>query len=290
MAMKRVVGVAALATTVGLSAMTQSPGMAYGAPPGPDTSSTAAPAPPTHDNQAPPSHDNQAPPSHDNQAPPSHDTEAPPSHDSQAPTTQTTEAPTTHGSESPDTRTPSSGTESTTSSGEQPTRSSGEQTPSSSEAKTSSSSGSETTSGGRRDEQRLAAPSTQPPHPPFVPRGAYMGGNAEVGGPADISVGFSIVGHGAPPPPRERGFGWNDGPPPGGPPPNWVGPPPQGGWDGPPPPGGWNRRWDGPPRDVAVAQVDFGPFAFNTFTVIPVFNWQFGGWGYWFFGLWVPLY
>jgi hypothetical protein len=111
-----------------------------------------------------------------------------------------------------------------------------------------------------------------------------------VGGPIDVSVGFSIVGHGAPPPPRERGFGWNDGPPPGGPPPNWYGPPPAGGWDGPPPPGGWNRRWDGPPRDVAVAQIDFGPFAFATFMVIPVFNFWFGGWGYWYFGVWMPLY
>jgi hypothetical protein len=41
---------------------------------------------------------------------------------------------------------------------------------------------------------------------------------------------------------------------------------------------------------VAVARADFGPFAYNTFTVVPVFNWQFGGWGYWFFGVWVPLY
>jgi hypothetical protein len=106
----------------------------------------------------------------------------------------------------------------------------------------------------------------------------------------DASVGFSIVGHGAPPPPRERGFGWNDGPPPGGPPPNWYGPPPGGSWDGPPPPGGWNRRWDGPPRDVFVSQVDFGPFSYNTFMVVPVFNWMFGGWGYWYFGVWIPLF
>jgi len=111
-----------------------------------------------------------------------------------------------------------------------------------------------------------------------------------VGGPGGAAVGFSIVGRGAPPPPRERGFGWNDGPPPGGPPPNWVGPPPAGGWDGPPPPGGWNRRWEGPPREIAFAQVDFGPFTFDTFMVMPVFNWQFGGWGYWYFGVWMPLY
>jgi hypothetical protein len=137
----------------------------------------------------------------------------------------------------------------------------------------------------------LVAPSTQPPHPPYVPpRGDIARGSAEIGGPIDITVGFSIPGRGAPPPPPQRGHGWNDGPAPGHPPPNWEGPPPQGGWDGPPPPGGWNRPWDGPPRDVVYAQRDFGPFAYNTFTVIPVFNWMYGGWGYWFFGVWIPLY
>jgi len=24
--------------------------------------------------------------------------------------------------------------------------------------------------------------------------------------------------------------------------------------------------------------------------VVPVFNWEFGGWGYWYFGVWMPLY
>jgi hypothetical protein len=57
-----------------------------------------------------------------------------------------------------------------------------------------------------------------------------------------------------------------------------------------PPPGGWNRPWVGPPRDVFVARTNFAPFAYNDFTVLPVFNWRYGGWGYWFFGVWVPLY
>ncbi|WP_460010499.1 MAP_0585 family protein, partial [Mycobacterium avium] len=143
------------------------------------------------------------------------------------------------------------------------------------------------------ERQRYAAlnpPNTQPPHPPYVPRHDVVTASAQIGGPAGADVQFSIVGRGAPPPPREHGYGWNDGPPPHHPPPNWYGPPPPGGWDGPPPPGGWNRPWDGPPRDVAVARADFGPFSYNTFTVIPVFNWQYGGWGYWFFGVWVPLY
>ncbi|AFC46953.1 hypothetical protein OCO_05890 [Mycobacterium intracellulare MOTT-02] len=118
----------------------------------------------------------------------------------------------------------------------------------------------------------------------------YASGNAEIGGPVGLDTGFSVVGHGAPPPPRPHNYGWNDGPAPGHPPPHWVGPPPPGGWNGPPPPGGWNRPWAGPPRDVLVARADFGPFNYNTFTVVPVFNWQYGGWGYWFFGVWVPLY
>ena len=119
---------------------------------------------------------------------------------------------------------------------------------------------------------------------------ALGGSRFQIGGPAGPDVQFSIPGRGAPPPPREHGYGWNDGPAPGHPPPHWEGPPPPGGWDGPPPPGGWNRPWDGPPRDMDVARRDFGPFNYNTFTAVPVFNWQYGGWGYWFFGVWVPLY
>lgn len=138
--------------------------------------------------------------------------------------------------------------------------------------------------------QALNPPSTQPPHQPYVPRGTYASGNAQVGGPGDARAGFSVVDHGAPPPPPPRGHGWNDGPAPGHPPPHWVGAPPPGGWDGPPPPGGWNRPWSGPPRDLTAAQADFGPFQYDTYTAIPVFNWQFGGWGFWYMGVWVPLY
>lgn len=114
----------------------------------------------------------------------------------------------------------------------------------------------------------LQAPGTQPPHPAYRPHGAYDRPTAQVGGPRDAPQGFSVPDHGAPPPPPPRGYGWN----------------------GPPPPGGWNRPWNGPPRDEATARSDFGPFAYNTFTATPVFNSQFGGWGYWFFGDWIPLY
>jgi hypothetical protein len=105
-----------------------------------------------------------------------------------------------------------------------------------------------------------------------------------------VNITFNLVGQGAPPPPPQRGWGWNDGPAPHRQPPGWEGPPPPGGWDGPPPPGGWNRPWGGPPRDVDYGRRYFSPFNYNTFTVLPVFNWQYGGWGYWFFGVWVPLY
>jgi hypothetical protein len=112
-----------------------------------------------------------------------------------------------------------------------------------------------------------------------------------MGGPTNAPHGFSAPGHGAPPAPLQHGFGWNDGPAPGAPPRDWDGPPPPGGWNGPPPPGGWNRRWDGPPgRDIDVARRDFGPFDWDDFNAIPVFNPVFGGWGFWFFGLWIPLF
>ncbi len=137
----------------------------------------------------------------------------------------------------------------------------------------------------------LNAPWSQPPHPPYIPpHGDIPRGTAQYGGPTDLKVGFYLPGRGAPPPPRQRGYGWSDGPAPGHPPPNWEGPPPPGGWDGGPPAGGWNRPWVGPPREVDYGQRYFAPFTYNTFTVLPVFNWMYGGWGYWFFGVWVPLY
>jgi hypothetical protein len=140
----------------------------------------------------------------------------------------------------------------------------------------------------------LNAPTTQPPHPPYYPpRGPILRGTSQIGGPVDLPGGFYGWGQGAPPPPPPpppNGYGWNDGPAPGHPPPNWEGPPPPGGWNGPPPPGGWNRPWDGPPRDVSYGQSYFAPFSYNSYTVLPVFNWQYGGWGYWFDGVWVPLY
>jgi hypothetical protein len=127
-------------------------------------------------------------------------------------------------------------------------------------------------------------------HQPYIPAGRFDRGNDQVGGPRDAPHGFSTPDNGGPPPPPERGPGWNDGPAPGGPPPNWDGPPPAGGWDGAPPPGGWNRHYDGPSRDITQARVDFGPFNYDGYAATPVFNPVAGGWGFWFFGVWIPLF
>ncbi|WP_236978472.1 hypothetical protein [Mycobacterium kiyosense] len=77
---------------------------------------------------------------------------------------------------------------------------------------------------------------------------------------------------------------------PGSPPPNWEGPPPAGGWNGPAPAGGWNQPWQGTPVDASYGQNYYAPFTYNDFTVLPVFNADYGGFGYWFFGTWIPLY
>jgi hypothetical protein len=115
-------------------------------------------------------------------------------------------------------------------------------------------------------------------------------GSPQYGGPVNLSNGYYLPGQGAPPPPRPSGYGWNDGPAPGYAPPNWEGPPPAGGWNGPPPPGGWNQPWVGPPCDQSYGQRYFAPFTYNNYTANPIFNWQYGGWGYWFDGIWAPLY
>jgi hypothetical protein len=298
MSTKRVVSAAAVAAGLGISALTLDTGFANSAPMDPPP-----PCPNCHGGGGggggggnpgspggAPGAGSQTP-----QAPPT--TEPPATHSTAPPATQSTQPPATQSTEPPATQTTPSWTRGSESPRTETTAPSAQTTPPSAQttqpsAQTTAPGAKTTAPSGPTERQALNPPSTQPSHPPYIPpRGDIARGSAEIGGPVDASVGFSIPGRGAPPPPRERGFGWNDGPPPHHPPPNWYGPPPPGGWDGPPPPGGWNRPWDGPrDRDVVYAQRDFGPFAYNTFTVIPVFNWQYGGWGYWFFGVWVPLY
>ncbi|WP_342342606.1 MAP_0585 family protein [Mycobacterium asiaticum] len=298
--MKRAVSAAAVAAGLGLSAVLLDAGPAYSAPTrpiplAPDTPTEATtPAPKT---TATKPQTTQAPQTTAPQTTAPQSTVAP-TQTTTAPATQTTTAPSTQTTtpSAQTTTTPSSTQTTTTTASSTTTSSSGQTTTSGSQTTTSS--GQTTTPAGQSTSTTPApgitivinAPPTQPPHPPFIPRIALVLPGAQIGGPADTLAGFSLPGRGAPPPPPARGFGWNDGFAPGHPPPNWQGPPPPGGWNGPPPPGGWNRPWNGPVRDVGYARNDFGQFNYNSFTVTPVFNWQYGGWGYWFFGVWVPLY
>src|ERR1700731_2919569 len=241
MSMKRVVGAAAVAASVGLSAMTQNAGFAYAVPldpPCPNCNSgpggwpqeppttTVAPAntePRGGERSEPPSTQSSAAPSTQSSAAPSTQSSAAPStQSSAAPSTQSTETQTTQSTAAPSTQsstTASSAPSATASSTESTTASSTPSTTGSSTGSTTASS-TESTTGSSTQNKPWAARSTHPPPPPFVPHEDFVRGTAEVGGPIDASVGFSIVGPGAPPPPRERGFGWNDGPPPGGPPPH----------------------------------------------------------------------
>ena len=132
---------------------------------------------------------------------------------------------------------------------------------------------------------------TQPPPPPYCPpRPPILHPTDQYWRPHQPAGWLRLPGQGAPPPPPPSGYGWNNDAPPGAPPPNWEGPPPSGGWNGPPPAGGWNQPWQGPPVDQSYGHNYYAPFTYNNFTVLPVFNADYGGFGYWFFGVWVPLY
>lgn len=323
MSMKRIFGAAAVAASVAIAGVTLDAGLANSAPLRPMPQAPDTPTPATTAPQAPQTTAPQAPKTTAPQAP---KTTAPEAPKSTAPATtapQTTVAPTTTAApatttaapatttppasqsttSAPATTTPVSATTSpsaqtttpagqTTSSSVQTTTSAGQTSPTSGQSTTVPAGSSATSSTPRPGVTIvLNPPSIQPPHPPFIPRVELVLPSAQIGGPLNTLAGFNLPGRGAPPPPLQGRYGWNDGVAPGYPPPNWQGPPPVNGWDGAPPPGGWNRPWSyGPPRDLGYGQSYFSPFQYNTFTAVPVFNWQYGGWGYWFFGVWVPLY
>jgi hypothetical protein len=322
MYVKRVARAAAIAASVGMTGLSAGVGLAGAVPLAPpscnqqgEASCQPAPGPAngpqggapqspsggndTHDRQggnAPesPQGGGNAPQSPENSAPPS----------TQAPSTQ---APST---QPPSTQAPSTQAPSTQGNAPHDEHGNAPQTTQSSAPETTQGNGPRDQQGNRPNDQQGHGPETSQPStssqspqtssserprdvprpPPFTPSGSFDRGNDQVGGPRDAPRGFSAPDHGAPPPPPERGPGWNDGPAPGGPPPNWDGPPPEGGWDGPPPPGGWNRRWDGPPRDIDQGRRDFGRFNYGDYAAEPVFNPMFGGFGFWFFGLWIPLF
>ena len=196
MSTKRAVRAAAIAATISMSALTLSAGPAFadpsqppcpncngGAHPGgggPNSGPSHEPQSPAPQSHEPPSPQSSAPPSPQSSAPPSPQSHEPPSPQSSAPGAPSSGPPNSHGPESSaphgaPSETPPSGPNSAPSSA-----------PNSSPS-------------GEPSRKPLAAPSTQPPHPPYTPHGAYLSGNADVGGPTDAHTGFSIVGHGAPP-------------------------------------------------------------------------------------------
>jgi hypothetical protein len=128
-----------------------------------------------------------------------------------------------------------------------------------------------------------------PPRGPSGPQQHDFNGPPSQDGPRNIQDNRRAPGQGGPPPPSHGQPGWNDGPPPGGPPRGWDGPTPPGGWDGAPPPGGWNRHWDGPPRDIDQGRFDHQPFDYDDYQAVPIWSPDMGGWGFWFFGTWIPL-
>ena len=53
------------------------------------------------------------------------------------------------------------------------------------------------------------------------------------------------------------------------------------GWGPPPPDLGW--------RGIDQGRFDHQPFNYNGSWVTPIFNPDFNNWGFWFFGIWIPL-
>ena len=103
----------------------------------------------------------------------------------------------------------------------------------------------------------LNAPATQPPHPPYIPRGSPERPSGPVRRPGGHACRHPLSWPRRTAGAAAAGLLRNNGQAPGQAPPNWQGPPPAGGWNGPPPAGGWNRPREGPPvRDVGYARND----------------------------------
>jgi hypothetical protein len=331
MYVKRVARAAAIAASVGVTALAAGTGLAGAVPLAPpscdqQSQSNCQPAPGGGSGQqgggagqaggqqgpqganAPRDQQSNAPQTTQSQTQPTHD-QAPQPAQSNAPQTTQDNAPQTTHDQAPQT-TQGNGPQNLQGGNSHDQQGNGSQNPQGGNSHDQQGNGSQNPQGGNSHDQQgngpqnpqggdssqspqTSAPDQQkdrPRPPPFTPAGAVDRGNDQLGGPRDAPRGFSAPGNGAPPPPPEKGPGWNDGPPPGAPPQDWDGPPPAGGWDGPPPPGGWNQRWDGPQRDVNQGRTDFGRFNYDNYTAVPVFNPTFGGFGFWYFGLWIPLF
>lgn len=59
----------------------------------------------------------------------------------------------------------------------------------------------------------------------------------------------------------------------------------RGRFDGPPPPPPPGLAW----RSIDQGRFDHQPFNYNGNWVTPIFNPYFNTWGFWLFGLWIPL-
>jgi hypothetical protein len=118
-------------------------------------------------------------------------------------------------------------------------------------------------------------------------------------GASALTAGVGIAA--AQPGPHPCEFGNCQGPGgPGGPPGGPGGPGdrrPDGPGDrGPGGPSPWdhNPAWGPPPPDLGWRGIDEGrfdhqPFNYNGAWVTPIFNPDFNNWGFWFFGIWIPL-
>jgi hypothetical protein len=106
------------------------------------------------------------------------------------------------------------------------------------------------------------------PGPP-CPMGTCQGPGGPGGGPGDRGPG----GPGRPGDRGPEGRGW-----PGGP----GGPGDHGQHWGPPPPG---LAW----RGMDQGRFDHQPFSYNGSWVTPIFDPGYNAWGFWFFGIWIPL-
>ena len=109
-------------------------------------------------------------------------------------------------------------------------------------------------------------------------------------GASMLTAGSGVAG--AQPGPAPCQFGDCQGPGgPGGPGGRDQGPPPA---RGGPSPSDHNPVWGPPPRDQAWRGIDDGrrdhqPFNYNGSWVTPIYNPDFNNWGFWFFGIWIPL-
>ncbi|MDT5335022.1 MAG: hypothetical protein QOD90_527 [Mycobacterium sp.] len=128
-----------------------------------------------------------------------------------------------------------------------------------------------------------------PGGPPPQQQQGDRGGPGGPGGPGDRGGPGGPDDHGGPGGPDDHG-GPGDRGGPGGP--QWGGPDPRGGPDYHGGPGG--PEWGPPPPDLGWRGIDQGrfdhqPFNYNGNWVQPIFNQDYNNWGFWFFGIWIPL-